>query len=124
MELVAALVFFTCSVQSQVQEFHEDRKTRKSFSKQSELKVVLDTEEGYLDVNGEKFSAEIEFPVVKVREGQFMASGMMGDSFSLDLDLTDGRFEGSRRRVGQFPHVITTQKGNCVIDKVEKKVSD
>ena len=124
MELVAALVFFTCSVQSQVQEFHEDRKTHKRFSKQLELKVVLDTEESYLEVNGEKFSAEIEFPVVKVREGQFMASGMMGDSFSLDLDLADGRFEGSRRRVGRFPHVITTQKGNCNIDKVEKKDSD
>ncbi len=53
-----------------------------------------------------------------------MTSGMVGDSFSLDLDLTDGRFEGSRRRVGQFPHVITTQKGNCNIDKVEKKDSD
>ena len=124
MELVAALVFFTCSVQSQVQEFHEDRKTHKSFSKRSELKVVLDTEESYLELNGEKFPAEIEFPVVKVREGQFMASGMVGDSFSLDLDLADGRFEGSRRRVSRFPHVITTQKGNCNIDKVEKKDSD
>ena len=53
-----------------------------------------------------------------------MASGMVGDSFPLDLDLTDGRFEGSRRWVGQFPHVITSQKGNCNIDKVEKKDSD
>lgn len=44
-------------------------------------------------MSGEKFTAEIEFPVVKVREGQFMASGIVGDSFSLDLDLTDGRFE-------------------------------
>ena len=75
-------------------------------------------------MSGEKFTAEIEFPVVKVREGQFMASGIVGDSFSLDLDLTDGRFEGSRKRVGRFPHVITTQKGNCNIDKVEKKGSD
>ena len=124
MELVAVLVFFACSVQSQVQEFHEDRKTHKNFSKRSELKVVLDAEEGYLELNGEKFPAEIEFPVVKVRESQFMASGLVGDSFSLDLDLTDGRFDGSGRRVGQFPHVITTQKGNCVIDKVEKKVTD
>lgn len=124
MELVAALVFFTCSVQIQVQEFHEDRKTHKNLSKRSELKVVLDTEEGYLELDGEKFPAEIEFPVVKVRESQFMAAGMVGDSFSLDLDLTDGRFEGSRRRVGRFPHVITTQKGNCKIDKVEKKDSD
>ena len=124
MELVAALVFFTCSVQIQVQEFHEDRKTHKSFSKRSELKVVLDPEESYLELNGEKYPAEIAFPVVKVREGQFMASGMLGDSFSLDLDLTDGKFEGSRRRVSRFPHVITTQKGNCNIDKVEKKDSD
>ena len=86
--------------------------------------MVLDAEESCLELNGEKFPAEIEFPVVKVREGQIMTSGMVGDSFSLGLDLTDGRFEGSRRRVSQFPHVITTQKGNCVIDKVEKKVSD